>query len=329
MIYVENNSTNPFYNFALEYYLITEKQLPGDVIFLFWRTEPTLMVGKYQNTLEEINVEYAQENQMHVVRRITGGGTIYTDMGGWQFSFITKGTDKQIDFSRYTEPIITALNGIGVAAEFNSRNDLVIAGKKFSGNAQCMLNGHVLHHGSLLFDTNLDQMEKCLNVKEHKIVSKGIKSVRGRVTNISDHTPQHIDSKNFKKYMVESILGSSGGRYELTLDDIDKVNAIADEKFRTWQWNYGASPKFNITKVGQFDGGRVEFKLEVNRGIIEGCHIYGDFFGSDDIELLTKKLIGCKYTIESIRAALNEVKNAFYNIKTDELLEMFSGVVYN
>ncbi len=187
MIYIENNSTDPFFNFALEYYLITEKQLPEDQIFIFWRTEPTLMIGKYQNTIEEINEDYAKKNGIKVVRRITGGGTIYTDLGGWQFSFITKGLAETIDFNKYIGPVMEGLKKLDVPAEFNSRNDLVIHGKKFSGNAQCMLNGYTLHHGSLLFDTDFEQMVKCLTVDDYKIISKGIKSVKERVTNISEH----------------------------------------------------------------------------------------------------------------------------------------------
>lgn len=324
MIYIENASTNPYFNFALEYYFIKEKQLPEDEIFIFWRTEPTLMIGKYQNTLEEINEKYVKEHQIHVVRRITGGGTIYTDLGGWQFSFITKSNVTQIDFSKYIAPIIDALKKIDVAAEFNSRNDLVIEGKKFSGNAQCMMNGYTLHHGSLLFDTDFEQMVKCLDVNEYKIISKGIKSVRGRVTNIAEHLAESMDGLEFKKMIVQSILDGSKNEYKLTQADVERINEIAKEKFESWQWNYGASPKYNITKVGHFDGGRIEFKLDVNKGIIEGCHVYGDFFGSIDISVLCNDLIGCRYNKESIKTVLekHDMKNAFYKINYEEMLNI-------
>lgn len=324
MIYVENTSTNPYFNFALEYYLIKEKQLLEDEIFIFWRTEPTLMIGKYQNTLEEINEEYVKEHQIHVVRRITGGGTIYTDMGGWQFSFITKSHTMQIDFSKYVGPITEALKKMGVVAEFNSRNDLVIDGKKFSGNAQCMMNGYTLHHGSLLFNTNFEQMVKCLTVNENKIISKGIKSVRDRVTNIAEHLAEPLDELEFKKIMVQSILNGSKKEYRLIQADIDRINEIAKEKFQSWQWNYGASPKFNITKIGHFDGGKMEFKLDVNKGIIEGCHVYGDFFGSIDISTLCNEFIGCRYNKESIKPILEKhaMENTFYHINYEDLLNI-------
>lgn len=324
MIYVENNSTNPYYNFALEYYLIHEKSLPDNQIFMFWRTEPTVMIGKYQNTLEEINEKFVKENNINVVRRITGGGAIYTDMGGWQFSFITKGKADQIDFNKYVTPIIEALIKMGVSAEFNSRNDLVIKDKKFSGNAQCMSNGYTLHHGSLLFNTDFEQMVRCLTVDDYKIISKGIKSVRERVTNISDHLPKPVDSLKFKELMVKSIMNGSDNEYKLTDEDIKRINEIAKEKFETWQWNYGKSPKFNITKVGRFEGGKIEIKLDVNKGIIENCNLYGDFFGTVDVTKLCISLIGCEYNKESVKAALEkqQMDHVFYNISFDELIDL-------
>ncbi|MBI4857658.1 MAG: lipoate--protein ligase [Acetobacterium woodii] len=324
MIYVENNSTDPFYNFALEYYLITEKQLPEDQVFIFWRTEPTLMIGKYQNTIEEINEHVAKENGINVVRRITGGGTIYTDMGGWQFSFITKGVGESIDFNKYIGPVIDGLKKLDVPAEFNSRNDLVIHGKKFSGNAQCMLNGYTLHHGSLLFNTDFEQMVKCLTVDDYKIISKGIKSVKERVTNISDHLNRPVNTDTFRKLMVDSIMQGSHKEYNLTLADQDRIKTIAKEKFESWEWNYGTSPKFNITRTGRFDGGKMEFKLDVNKGKITDCHIYGDFFGTMDISVLSDALIGTNYEKESIKKAIEQcnIKHGFYNINMDELADI-------
>ncbi|MBU4439767.1 MAG: lipoate--protein ligase [Firmicutes bacterium] len=324
MIYVENNSTDPFYNFALEYYLITEKQLPEDQVFIFWRTEPTLMIGKYQNTIEEINERVAKENGINVVRRITGGGTIYTDMGGWQFSFITKGVGEAIDFNKYIGPVIEGLKKLDVPAEFNSRNDLIIHGKKFSGNAQCMLNGYTLHHGSLLFNTDFEQMVKCLTVDDYKIISKGIKSVKERVTNISDHLNRPVNTDTFRKLMVDSIMQGSDKEYKLTPADQVRINAIAKEKFESWEWNYGTSPKFNITRTGRFDGGKMEFKLDVNKGKITDCHIYGDFFGTMDVSVLSDALIDTNYEKESIKKAIEQcdIKHGFYNINMDELADI-------
>lgn len=324
MIYIENNVTDPFFNFALEYYLLTEKKMNTDQIFIFWRTEPTLMIGKYQNTIEEINETFARNHGVKVVRRITGGGTIYTDMGGWQFSFITRGQAEAINFNKYIEPVIAALGNLDVTAEFNSRNDLVIHGKKFSGNAQCMLNGYTLHHGSLLFNTDFEQMVKCLTVDDNKIISKGIKSVKERVTNISEYLKEPIDTDTFRQMMVESIMQGSKKEYRLTDEDLGRIHTIAKAKFESWNWNYGESPNFNITRTGRFDGGKMEFKLDVNKGKISDCHIYGDFFGSIDILVLCHALIGCNYESDSIKKAIEQcdIKKAFYNINEEELADI-------
>ena len=323
MIYVETGSSDPYFNFALEHYLIYEKNLPADCVFLFWRTEPTLMVGRYQNTLEEINYAYAQEKHVHIVRRITGGGTIYTDPGGWQFSFITKGTQEQIRFEDFLRPVIEALAEVGVIAEFNSRNDLTIAGRKISGNAQCMKNGYTLHHGSLLYSTDFEQMLLCLNVDAEKILSHSVKSVRERTTNISEHLERPMSPEVFKELMVSHIMRGSDRRFDLTEQDKKRIEEIAGEKFRTWDWNFGKSPRFNITRSRRFAGGKVECKLDVNKGIIESCAIYGDFFGSVEIEEIFATLHGCPYRREDIAVRLREAgaDTAIYRISLDELVD--------
>ncbi|MEG0856865.1 MAG: lipoate--protein ligase [Terrisporobacter sp.] len=324
MIYVENNSLNPYFNFALEYYLMNEKDLGDDIIFMFWRTNPTLMVGKFQNTIEEINQKYVEDNQINVVRRITGGGTIYTDLNGWQFTFITKNSrSSEIDFATFTKPIIDALKSQNIEARFNSRNDLLINGKKFSGNAQCIKDGCRLHHGSILFDTNIEAMVKSITVAEEKIISKGIKSIKERVTNVSSHLDKKMDALEFKELMLDSLLKESQGVYKLNEEDIKRVNEIKKEKFETWEWNYGASPKFNITKWKRYDGGKVEFKIDVNKGIIQNCVINGDFFGEGEVSDITSSLLGCKYNKEDIKNILSkiDIDKYFYKINKDEILE--------
>ncbi len=323
MIYIDNLSTDPFFNFALERYLMEEKNLDDDV-FMFWRTSPTLMIGKYQNPTEEINEQFVREQGINVVRRITGGGTIYTDMGGWQFSFITRGEEGQIDFKTFVTPIIEALRSLDVSAEFNSRNDLVIGGRKFSGNAQCIKSGCTLHHGSILFNTDLNQMVRCLSVDDYKIISKGIKSVRERVTNISEHMTDVLDPDVFKALMVDHIRKGSTKEYVLIDKDKERIEKIADKSFRTWEWNYGKAPLFNITKTGRFDGGKMEFRLDVEKGVILSCGVYGDFFGTLDIDEFCKTLVGCRYEKESIRVRLQDwdLSKAFYQIDQAELLDL-------
>lgn len=325
MIYIENNSTNPYFNFALEYYLLNEKDLGDDTIFMFWRTEPTLMIGKFQNTIEEINQKYVEEKRINVVRRITGGGTIYTDMNTWQYSFINKNCNSSgIDFKTFTQPIIDALKDQGINASLSGRNDLHIDDKKFSGNAQYVKGSKKLHHGSILFNTNIEEMVRSITVAEDKIISKGIKSVRDRVINVSDYlNDKEIDSLKFKDIMLESLLKKANGTYKLTEEDIERVNEIAKEKFESWEWNFGASPKFNITKGLRLKGGKVEFRINVNKGIIEECSINGDFFGEGEIEDVTNELCGCRYNKADIMGVLNniEVHKYFHNISSEEIID--------
>ena len=229
MIYIETNSTDVYYNFGLENYFTVEKRLP-DTVFLFWRTTPTLMVGKYQNVMEEINKPYADAHGIHLVRRMSGGGTIYTDLGGWQFSFIQHREAGEIEFGQYIAPVIGALEEMGVTASFNGRNDLTIDGRKFSGNAQYRLGDCIVHHGSLLFDTDIRQMVASTTPDSYKITSKSIKSVRDRVTNISDHLPQPMDPETFKETMVRHIMNGSRDTYAVTPEDDARIRELARKK---------------------------------------------------------------------------------------------------
>nr|WP_320024033.1 lipoate protein ligase C-terminal domain-containing protein [uncultured Acetobacterium sp.] len=159
---------------------------------------------------------------------------------------------------------------------------------------------------------------------DYKIISKGIKSVKERVTNISDHLNRPVNTDTFRKLMVDSIMQGSDKEYKLTPADQVRINAIAKEKFESWEWNYGTSPKFNITRTGRFDGGKMEFKLDVNKGKITDCHIYGDFFGTMDISVLSDALIDTNYEKESIKKAIEQcdIKHGFYNINMDELADI-------
>ena len=328
MIYINSNSTNPYFNFALEYYLLNEFT-KHDSFFMLWRTEPTLMVGRYQNTNEEINSDFVKENSINVVRRITGGGTIYTDLNGWQFSFINKkikSSKMKIDFKTYIEPVIEALAEIDVTAYFNDRNDILIDGKKFSGNAQFLRKDKVLHHGSILFDTDLETLVRALNVSDEKIISKGIKSVRDRVTNVKDYiADKNIDSVQFRDVMLNSFLKSCSSEYILTEVDIKRVHEIQEEIFENWDWIYGKNPKFNISKSNRFEGGLVQVQLDVNNGVIESCNIHGDFFAQGKIENITTKLVGTPYREADILEVLKNIEadKYIYKVSLEELLSCF------
>lgn len=322
MIYIETGSADVCYNFGLEYYFSMEKPLE-DTVFLFWRTTPTLMVGRYQNVLEEVDKAYADAHNIQIVRRMSGGGTIYTDMGGWQFTFIEKATDGEIQFQRYIAPVIDALAELGVQASFNGRNDLTIGGRKISGNAQYRLGGRVVHHGSLLFDTDLERMAAATTVDSYKITSKSIKSVRERVTNISEHLAAPMDAEAFKERVVRHILGPEGTAYRVTPEDSARIREIGRERFGSWESTYGQGPGFNIQRMGRFPGGAMRFHLDVKKGVIQQAAVSGDFFSTLDGEAIGNALAGCRYDRAAVRDALERlgVDGAVYRVSAGEMAE--------
>ncbi|MFT9494255.1 lipoate--protein ligase [Anaerosolibacter sp.] len=324
MIYIRNESTNPYFNLALEEYVLN--QMNGDHdYFLLWQNEPSIIIGKHQNTLEEINVQFVKENSIHVVRRLSGGGAVYHDLGNLNFTFVVKNSESsQFNFKKFTEPVIRALENLGVQAEFNSRNDLTIDGKKFSGNAQYMKKERLLHHGTLLFSSELEQLVRALHVADEKIISKGIKSIRSRVTNISDYLGQQISVQAFRQVLLKYMFQEELQEYRLTEEEIEKVKKIMEKRYLTWEWNYGESPKFNIKKERRFEAGKVEALLDIEGGIIRNCKFYGDFFSNGEIYDLEKKLIGIKFHEESLKNCIEglEVGNYLNSVSSEELLSL-------
>ena len=327
MLYIQNDSTDPRYNLALEEYVFKHLKFEEDFIML-WQNEPSVIVGKNQNTVEEINVDYVEQHGIHVVRRSTGGGAVYHDLGNLNYTFITKADGTGIDFRKFTQPVIRVLNSLGVPAEFNSRNDIAIRGKKFSGNAQRVYKNRVLHHGTIMFNSKLEDVHNVLKVKAEKFKSKSVKSVRSRVTNISDYLPEPITIDEFKKLLLERLFleqDSPKREYVLTEEDQAEIRKMMEEKYANWEWNYGYSPKFNYEKTDRFDGGTLQVRLNVVKGIIEECKIYGDFFGVEDVQDVENRLKGVRYDRAAIQEALQgvDLEPYFGGITRDELLSCF------
>jgi lipoate-protein ligase A len=326
MKFIENTSIDPHYNLAFEEYIF--KYLNEDEDFvLLWRNGPSIIVGKNQNTVEEINMEFVKENNINVVRRVTGGGAVYHDLGNLNFSFIAKAdSNEKIDFKTYNVPIIKALEKLGVKCELSGRNDLVIDGKKFSGIAQSITKGKVLNHGTLLFDSKLETLSKALNVKRDKIESKGIKSVESRVTNIKSYVKENADVLEFKNLLLINIFEYFNEPieiYELSQEDKENIQKMVDERYGTWEWNYGRSPKFNYKGYKRFAGGCVETRLQVENGLVDNCKIYGDFFAKGDISVLEDRLKGIKYDFDEVKEALSDfsVEEYLGRITKEEFLE--------
>lgn len=327
MKYIKNNSTDPRYNLALEEYAFKNFDLKDDYVIL-WRNEPSIIIGKNQCSLEEINNQYVSENNIHVIRRITGGGAVYHDLGNLNFSFITK-ADKteKIDFQKYTFPVINALKKLGVKCELSGRNDLTLDGKKFSGIAQSITKGRLLNHGTLLFNSHLETLSKALNVKKEKIESKGVKSVRSRVTNINDYLKSNINILEFRdlilKYLYE-YEKSPVIKYELTKKDKDEIYNLMQKKYNTWEWNFGKSPKFNYKNSKKFDAGFLDVRINAEDGVIKNCKFYGDFFGTEDVKTLEEHLIGLRYEKNDINAIIKDMDLTIYfgKISKDDLLNI-------
>lgn len=323
MLYIKNESNNPYFNLALEEYLFNLDD--GINYVLLWQNGPTIVVGKNQNTAEEINSDYVKEKGINVVRRITGGGAVYHDLGNLNFTFINKGSEKkELDFKKFTLPIIKALGKLGIEAELSGRNDITIDQKKFSGNAQYVKHGKVLHHGTLLFNSKMDELSKALKVTEDKFQSKGVKSVRARVTNISYYLSMDISVSEFKelllKYMFDEDTELTEG--QLSENDLKEINALMESKYLKWEWNYGFSPEFNVRQGKRFENGKIEVLANIREGIIQGIKFYGDFFGSGNPEDIETLLVGKRYKEDEIKAALVDlnVNDYFKGISLDELL---------
>lgn len=323
MIYINNNSTNPAYNLALEEYAF-RNLVNEDEIFLLWINEPTIVVGKHQNTIEEINASYVRDNNIHVVRRISGGGAVYHDLGNLNYTIISKqDSRKAFDFKTFSKPVIETLAELGVKADFTGRNDLEIDGKKICGNAQAMSNNRLMHHGCLLFDVDLSVLASALNVSKDKIESKGIKSVRSRVTNIKNELPNKIDVLEFKEKILEYMLKNNPNmkEYKLTEDDLKEIDKIYKEK-NTYEWVYGISPEYNIRRFKRFPSGKIEVFANIDNGKIKGIKLYGDFFGIGDITDIEEKLVGIKYTFDDIKENLKDIDIKYYfsGIELDDFI---------
>lgn len=330
MIFIENEGiTDPHTNLALEEYALRNFDSARDYL-LFYINEPSIIIGRNQNTLEEINQSYVEENGIHVVRRISGGGAVYHDLGNLNFSFITNYDKKSLNnFRKFTEPIINVLQSLEVNAELKGRNDIVADGRKISGNAQFSTAKRMFSHGTLLFDSNLSEVANALNVKMSKIQSKGHKSVRSRVANISELLNSSMDIETFRSHILKGLYEErdSFETYHLTEQEWEKVYQLRDEKYADWDWNFGSSPKFNIQRTRRFPIGEIDLRLDVEKGHIQNMKIYGDFFGKTPVEQLEDYFKGSRYAREDLKLLLNpvDIQGYFGDLPKEEFLELIYG----
>ncbi|TCN27957.1 lipoate--protein ligase [Mesobacillus foraminis] len=327
MLFIDNKGiTDPRINLAIEEYAVKNLDI-NETYLLFYINEPSIIIGKNQNTIEEINTDYVEKNGIHIVRRLSGGGAVYHDLGNLNFSFITKDDgDSFHNFRKFTEPVVQALKKIGVNAELSGRNDLIVEGRKISGNAQFSTRGRMFSHGTLMFNSEIENVVSALKVKKDKIESKGIKSIRSRVANISEFLQEKMSVEEFRSLLLKNIFSDSNEipEYELTDSDWEKIRELSKERYQNWDWNYERSPKFNLQHSHRFPVGQIDVRLEVNKGRIENCKIYGDFFGVGDVGEIEENLTGVKYERASLESALENIniQHYFGNVSKEEFLNL-------
>lgn len=318
MKYIVNKSNNPAYNIALEAYAFREL-LSEDEIFILWINEPAIIIGKHQNTIQEINKEYIDAHGIHVARRLSGGGAVYHDLNNLNYTIISnKSEEGAFDFKTFSQPVIETLEDLGVKAEFTGRNDLEINGKKFCGNAQAYYKGRMMHHGCLLFDVDMTVLGDALKVSKDKIESKGIKSVRARVTNILDELPEKITVNEFSDKILAKMKETYPDmtEYVLSEDELAKIQKSADEQFGNWDWVYGKAPEYTIERNVRYPAGKINTFANVEKSIIKNIKIYGDFFGIKDVQDIEELLVGTRY----------ENKDVLEKLKTIDTSQYFSGM---
>jgi len=325
--YLDLTTTDPAFNLAVEEYVFDH--LPKDRMYLMlWQNDNAIIIGKHQNTLAQINEAFVREHGIKVVRRLSGGGAVYHDMGNLNFTIITdaENTDA-LNFRLLCQPVIRALEQVGVKAEINGRNDMTIDGKKFSGNAQYVRGGRIMHHGTILFDSNSAILAQALQVDEEKIRAKGVKSVRSRVTNVRPCLPRDMTLPEFRKILLKSILEEAPGQaYTLTDADLAVIEQLK-QRYESWDWNYGRSPACTLLKKQRVEGcGTVEAYLTLRSGVIEDIQFRGDFFSAADPEELAQLLQGSRPEPDVIRAALakTDVAKYFMGLDMEALIQILS-----
>lgn len=325
MKYLETGKTDPYYNLAFEEYVL--KNYTDDDYLILWQNENTIVMGLHQNPYEEINMAKAEELQVNIVRRSTGGGTVYHDMGNLNYSYITDWDQGQdVDFGKLLQPVIEAFGEYGLKVELKGRNDLLIEGKKISGNAQTLVKNRLLQHGTLLVNSDLEFLSGVLNVSPDKFQSKSVKSVRSRVANIQDFVSEPLDIEGVKELLKK--YWSKNGEFsqiQLDFEALSQITALADEKYRTKAWNFSRSPKFNYKNKKRFAGGVVEVNLEVKDGKIDSCMVNGDFLALQSVSPIEQKFIGVPYEKEKIVNIIQEIPMSLYfgTITAKELVSCF------
>lgn len=336
MYFYRMRSTDIRDNLATEQYLMNNVEFDEPLV-LFYIQKPCIIVGRHQNTLEEINLDYVKEHDITVTRRISGGGAVYDDLGNISFSFVVNSDNDNFgNFKKLTKPIIDALKDMGATtAEVSGRNDLMVDGKKFSGNAMYTKNGKMFSHGTLAYDVDLSVLSNALNVPKDKIESKGIKSVKSRVTNVKPYLKpeyQSLTTEQFRDRLILELFHANNmeeiadKEYQLTDKDKAAIQKLNDDYYYNWDWVYGKSPDFSVKNRKHFQMGTIDVRYEISAGKIKNIEIYGDYFGKKDSNEIKEKLLNQDYDSENIKNILNsfDLDQYFSGVDHDDVIDLFT-----
>ncbi|MFL5562939.1 MAG: lipoate--protein ligase [Gemmatimonadaceae bacterium] len=331
MLFVDNRDvTDAHHNLALEEYVLRNRMGDEDLL-LFYVNAPAIIIGRNQNTIEEIDPDVVAAKGIRVVRRISGGGAVYHDLGNLNFSFMTRDVSGRFNrYEKFNRPVVEVLNALGVAAEIGGRNDILVGGRKISGNAQFATPDRMFSHGTLLLDSNLDDVTAALRPRPGKVESKGVKSIRSRVANISEFLSAPLGVTELRERILEGIFGTRDRVKIPTLPlgdgDWQGVRELHDRKYGTWKWNYGENPPSNVQRAKRFPVGEIDVRLDVQEGHLRGVRIFGDFMGRREVAEIERRLVGIPYTREAVKGALIgvEMSEYFGDVESDEVLALIA-----
>ncbi len=331
MLYVDNAGiTDARLNLALEEHVLRTR-IADDDLLLFYVNAPAIIIGRNQNTIEEISSDVVNARGLRVVRRLSGGGAVYHDLGNLNFSFMTR--DVHARFSRYdlfNSPVVEVLRELGVPAEIGGRNDILAAGRKISGNAQFATAGRMFSHGTLLLDSNLDDVTAALRPKPGKVESKGVKSIRSRVANISEFLREPISVETLRDLILERIFGTRDRARipSLAIDAGDWLAArdLVERRYGSWSWNYGENPPSNVQRVQRFTAGEIDVRLDIHGGHISGVRFFGDFMGRSEVGELEARLSGTAYDRDTLAHVLRDIdlREYFGDVEHDDVLGLLA-----
>lgn len=320
--YIENGSEDVYFNLALEEYLL--QNFREGTYLLLWRNDRSIVLGKYQNVYEEVNLRAVEESGVRVARRNSGGGTVYHDLGNLNYSILTDyDPNGSISYDLFLAPMISALRSMGIPAEKRGTSDIAIQGMKISGSAQTLKKGRVIHHGTLLFDADLGSLRDLLKTTSGTITSRAVKSVRSPVTNIRAHLEgKDLSFTDFRDRLLENLQSTGMEPAVLTEEQLLEIRSLAEEKYSTWEWNFGRSPSFDFEKEDAVFGGNLTVRMRIENGIITSCLTEGCHFCDGELEGVLK---GTRY---SCREVSERLKASHGRSLTDLGLSLFTACFF-